>query len=206
MGMGKILILLAGYPATGKSTFCRELLKRHPELPVIAPDDIKEQVWDEFGFDSAEEKAKLEKIVWERYYKELEARMSQGVALVSDYPFSDKQKPTLVKLVAKYGYHVITVRFVGDLDEIYKRSLKRDLSQERHLGHLMNHYHKGDYLAERTKADALVTRELLERRCVKKGYGSFVLGDLVEVDATDIASVDEAAVVDQVEALAEKYA
>ena len=70
----------------------------------------------------------------------------------------------------------------------------------------MNHYHKGDYLAERTKADALVTRELLERRCVEKGYGSFVLGDLVEVDATDIASVDEAAVVDQVEALAEKYA
>ena len=33
-----------------------------------------------------------------------------------------------------------------------------------------------------------------------------MLGDLVEVDATDIASVDEAAVVDQVEALAEKYA
>ena len=70
----------------------------------------------------------------------------------------------------------------------------------------MNHYHKGDYLADRTKADALVTRELLEHRCVEKGYGSFVLGDLVEVDATDIASVDEAAVVDQVEALAEKYA
>ena len=101
--MRKTLILLAGYPATGKSTFCRELLKRHPELPVIAPDDIKEQVWDEFGFDSAEEKAKLEKVVWERYYKKLDECMSRGESLVSDYPFSDKQKPTLVKLVAKYG-------------------------------------------------------------------------------------------------------
>ena len=79
--MRKTLILLAGYPATGKSTFCRELLKRHPELPVIAPDDIKEQVWDEFGFDSAEEKAKLEKVVWERYYKKLDECMSRGRAL-----------------------------------------------------------------------------------------------------------------------------
>ncbi|MEE8724127.1 MAG: AAA family ATPase [Atopobiaceae bacterium] len=204
--MRKVLILLAGYPATGKSTFCKELLRRHPKLPVITPDDIKEQVWDEFGFDSAEEKAELEKVVWKRYYKKLEECMSRGEAFVSDYPFSDKQKPMLVKLVSRYDYHTITVRFVGDLAEIYKRSLKRDLSQERHLGHLMNHYHKGDYLADRTKADALVTRELLERRCVEKGYGSFVLGDLVEVDVTDIASVDETAVVDHVETLAKKYA
>lgn len=203
--MGKALILLAGYPATGKSTFCKELLGRHPELPVIAPDDIKEQVWDEFGFDTAEEKVALEKLVWERYYKRLEECMLQGGAIISDYPFSDKQKPTLAKLVNRYGYHAITVRFVGDLGEIYQRSLKRDLSQGRHLGHLMNHYHKGDYLADRTKADALVTRELLERRCVENGYGSFVLGDLVEVDATNIASVDEAAVAGRVEMLANEY-
>ena len=119
--MKKVMVLLAGYPATGKSTFCGELLKRHPDLPVIAPDDIKEQVWDEFGFDSLQEKDELEKLVWKRYYSELRHLMSDGRAFVTDYPFSDKQRPTLVKLVAEYGYRAITVRFVGDLDVIYKR-------------------------------------------------------------------------------------
>ena len=200
--MKKVMVLLAGYPATGKSTFCGELLKRHPDLPVIAPDDIKEQVWDEFGFDSLQEKDELEKLVWKRYYSELRHLMSDGKAFVTDYPFSDKQRPTLVKLVAEYGYRAITVRFVGDLDVIYKRSLARDLSQSRHLGHLMNHYHKGDVLADRSKADALVTRQLLEERCVTKGYGTFVLGDLIEVDATNIDDVDEEAIVDRVDELA----
>jgi predicted kinase len=203
--MKRILILLAGYPATGKSTFCRELLKRHPELPVIAPDDIKEQVWDEFGFDNLEQKTELEKLVWKEYYCSLEQIMSSGGSLVTDYPFSDKQKPQLVSLLLKYSYHAITIRFVGNLDVIYKRSLARDLSQDRHLGHLMNHYHKGDYLQDRTKADALVTREILEKRCIGKGYGKFVLGDLIEVDATDIESVDSSAIIDQVDEIAKRY-
>ena len=141
--MDKVLILLAGYPATGKSTFCKRLLERHPGIPVVAPDDIKEQVWDEFGYDDAEEKAALELRVWEIYYARIEGLMQTGVTVVSDYPFSEKQRPTLAGLVDRYGYRCVTVRFVGDLDAIYRRSLARDLSQSRHLGHLMNHYHKG---------------------------------------------------------------
>jgi predicted kinase len=195
----KILILLAGYPATGKSTFCKKLRKRHPELVLISPDDVKEEVWDEFGYDNAEEKAALEPRIWEIYYQRIAEQMKAGVPIVTDYPFSGKQRPSLVKLLDTYGYQPVTVRFVGDLDEIYKRSLARDLSQSRHLGHLMDHYHKGDYLEDRTKADALVTRELLEERCVTKGYGTFELGPTIEVDATDIASVDHEGLIDEIE-------
>ena len=199
--MRGVLILLAGYPATGKSTFCSYLLERHPGIPVIEPDDIKEEVWDEVGYDNAEEKARLELRVWDTYYRRLADFMEMGSAVITDYPFSGKQRPTLSKLLTRYGYRAITVRFVGDLDVIYARSLARDLSQERHLGHLMNHYRKGDYLEDRSKADALVTRELLEERCVGKGYGGFVLGSLIEVDATDIASIDKEGIVDRIEEL-----
>lgn len=199
--MVKTLLLLAGYPATGKSTFCLQFLRQHPDVLVVAPDDIKEEVWDEMGFEDADDKAAKELIVWKRYYERLEGLMSQGVPIVTDYPFSDKQKPALVSLVEKHGYRPITIRFVGDLDEIYKRSLARDLSQSRHLGHLMSHYHKGDYLGDRRKADALVTPELLRDRCICKGYGSFQMGDLVEVDATDIGSVDHDAIIRQVDSL-----
>lgn len=206
MGMDtdRVLVLLAGYPATGKSTFCKRLLERHPGIPVVAPDDIKEQVWDEFGYDDAEEKAALELRVWKIYYARIEELMRMGVTIVSDYPFSEKQRPTLVRLVGRYGYRCVTVRFVGDLDAIYRRSLARDLSQERHLGHLMNHYHKGDRIDDRMQADALVTPQILRKRCIGKGYGTFRIGDLVEVDATDIYSVDHDAIVDRIEELAAK--
>ena len=167
--MDKVLILLAGYPATGKSTFCKRLLARHPGIPIIAPDNIKEEVWDEVGFDTEEEKASLESEVWKRYYSSVEECMEYGSAIITDYPFSEKQRPTLSKLIDRYGYRAITVRFIGDLTAIYRRSRARDLSQSRHLGHIMSHYHKGDYLRDRSKADALVSLDILKDRCIGKG-------------------------------------
>lgn len=202
--MDKVLILLAGYPATGKSTFCKRLLARHPGIPVIAPDDIKEEVWDEVGFDTEGEKASLEAEVWRRYYSSIEECMGCGSAIITDYPFSDKQRPTLSKLVDRYGYHAITVRFVGDLAAIYQRSRARDLSQSRHLGHIMSHYHKGDCLGDRSQADALVTFDILKDRCIGKGYGVFQLGDLIEVDATDLSRIDNDAIIDRIDSFIEK--
>lgn len=199
--MGNVLVLLAGYPATGKSTFCARLLERHPQAAVISPDDIKERIWDERGFDDADEKAALEQDVWALYYEELDAAMAAGEFVITDYPFSEKQRPRLSRLLETHGYRAVTVRFVGDIDAIYQRSLARDLSPSRHLGHLMDHYHKGDCLLDRRQADALVTLEVLRDRCLNKGYGEFRLGDLVEVDATDISAVDYGALADQMERL-----
>lgn len=197
--MEQVLILLAGYPATGKSTFCSLFLGRHPGIPVVAPDDIKEEVWDECGFDDADEKERLELEAWSRYYARIEQLMRAGGPIITDYPFSGKQKPMLEWLVEKYGYRSVTVRFVGDLDRIYERSLARDLAPSRHLGHLMNRYHKGDCLDDRMKADCLVTPELLRWRCETKRYGSFRMGDLIEVDTTDISKADWGVVADRLE-------
>lgn len=197
--MAHVLILLAGYPATGKSTFCRALVKRHPDVTILAPDDIKERIWDEYGFDGPEEKAALDQMASAEYAQLMEDAMARGESVVGDYPFSDKQYAMLKRLSEKYGYQVITVRFVGDLVEIYKRSLARDLNPSRHLGHLVNHYHKGDVLEDRTKAEALVTFDTLKYRCETKGYGSFQLGDLVEVDTTDITKVDHEQIIDDIE-------
>lgn len=188
--MSKTLILLAGYPATGKSTLCKKLQKIYENAAVIAPDDIKEEYWDRIGFNNAQEKATLEIAVWKTYYDRLIRYMESEQLIITDYPFSNKQKPTLKLLCKLYEYQCITVRFVGDLKEIYKRSLARDLDQKRHLGHLMNHYHKGDYLENRLNADVLVSYDLLRYRCRSKGYGAFCLGTLLEVDATYVEKID----------------
>lgn len=199
--MGKCLVLLAGYPATGKSYLMARLVERHPgELSIATPDDIKERVWDEVGFDDAEEKATLEQEVWQRYYMEMDAHMARGGHVLSDYPFSEKQRPTLAELIARHGYHALTVRLVGDPETLYTRSYMRDLSQARHLGHLVSRYHKGDVLKDRSTADALVDKETFLTRCRTKGYDRFCLGDLIEVDATDVSSIDYKALLDKIDA------
>lgn len=187
--MSRILVLLAGYPACGKSTFSKQFISHYPDAFLIAPDDIKEEYWDMVGFNNAEEKATLEHSIWKTYYARMSKLMEKEVMILTDYPFSNKQKPMLTTLTELYEYRCITVRFIGDLQLIYKRSWERDQAQTRHLGHLMNHYHKGDVLLDRSKIDVPVTLDLLTKRCVSKGYGDFVMGDLVEVDASHIEKI-----------------
>ena len=52
------LILIAGLPASGKSSFAA-WASRQLSLPVIAKDDIKEHLFDTVGFRSYEEKVRL---------------------------------------------------------------------------------------------------------------------------------------------------
>lgn len=200
--MNKTLILLAGYPATGKSDLTARIVARHPgSCGMITPDEVKEEVWDECGFDDADEKARIELEVWKRYYRRLAELMDENELVISDYPFSDKQRACLEELAGDHGFQVVTVRLVGDPHVIYKRSLARDLSQGRHLGHLVNTYHKGDVLVDRTTADGLVTLEVFLDRCRTKGYEWFELGHLIEVDATNLASIDYPRLLDQIDEL-----
>lgn len=183
------LILVAGYPGTGKSYFCRWLKGKWPQVELLSPDDIKEGIWDEKGYEDQAGKDRLTQESWEAFYALLEKKMQQGLSLCLDYPFSGKQKPTLEKLVAKYGYQPVTIRLVGDFEVLCGRQLKRDLDPSRHLGHIMSHYHKGDVLEDRREADSLVSREEFLHRCQSRGYGDFALGALQEVDVTDFQTI-----------------
>ena len=188
--MGKIIILLAGYPATGKSYFCSIIREQYPRFGVVSQDVLKESLWDEYGFDSVEEKRALEMKSWEIFYENLDRRMEEGEYLISDYPFSEKQKRRLGVIAEKNGYQVITIRLTGDIDILYERSKKRDLSPSRHLGHLMTHYHKGDVLEDRRRADMMVTYDIFKQRCLDRGYDKFELGHLIEVDVTSYDKID----------------
>lgn len=188
--MRRTMILLAGYPATGKSYFCNKILEKYPQFSVISQDELKEGLWDKYGFDNLEEKTALEVQSWEIFYRNMEQKMEAGEFLISDYPFSGKQKGRIQDIAERNGYQIITIRLKGDIDVLYERSRKRDLSSSRHLGHLVSRYHKGDVLDERGKADMLVSYEVFRQRCLERGYDKFALGYLIEVDVTDYGRID----------------
>ena len=90
--MKKTLVLLAGYPGTGKSYLMRQIQEAYPTFQILSPDAYKEEMWDRYGFDTMEEKEADIKKAWMEYYKDMEDMMQMDISILSDYPFSDKQK------------------------------------------------------------------------------------------------------------------
>jgi predicted kinase len=199
--MKKSLILLAGYPATGKSYMCRTILEKYPRIVTINQDEYKERKWDAYGFNNIEEKTNLEMLAWEDFYQALEDHMDKSDSIISDYPFSEKQRGRLASLAEHFGYEVITIRLTGDIDKLYERSRKRDLDPSRHLGHMVSCYHKGDVMEDRSQADCLVTYEIFLDRCLHKGYDKFQLGHLIDVDATEFSNIDYPAILKEIGAV-----
>ena len=181
--MKKYLILIAGSPATGKSYLINEMRRVLGDFFLITPDEGKEILADTIGFNNLTEKAELEERVWDFYYSALALYMDVGKRIVvSEYPFSDKQKDKLSVLAERYEYEPITIRLVADFDTLWARRKVRDVEPDRHLSHIMSHYRFGDELIDRSQADNLIIE--------KRGYNHFELGSLVEFDVSDFSTVD----------------
>lgn len=199
--MNKYFILLAGSPGTGKTYLMNKLRERFPEMYAITLDEIKEYYADSIGFDTLAERAEQERVkVYPFYYKALDFYMEAGKqVVVSEYPFSDKQKGTLQELAEKYGYEVITIRLTADFDVLWTRRYKRDREHNRHLSYIMAHYHYGDTLEDRSLATNHITKEAFQKIIRDRRYDEFQLGTLYEFDVTDYAKVDYTPLLDKLE-------
>lgn len=196
--MKNTLLLLAGYPGTGKTYLCNKILERNSCFLILSPDTIKESFWDLYGYDTLEEKEILNKKSLEEYYNQMEKALQKGQNIISDYPFSAKQKQTLKSLTAKYDCQVITIRLIADIDVLFERQKKRDMDETRHIGHILNCYHKGQTLDSRKQAEGLLSYEEFCNRCKNRGYDTFELGHTIEIDVTDFKAINYTALLDDV--------
>ena len=187
--MKQTFILLAGYPGTGKSYLAKMLIEQCGTFRLCSPDEFKEYFWDAYGFDTEAEKNHLIEMSWQKYYQALSALFAEGYSVISDYPFSEKQKTTLSMLEDTFHVQILTIRLVGDLSVLYERQRSRDLQNSRHLGHIVKKYHKGQAIHHK-EADNLLNQSEFHKRCTTRGYGEFSLGKLIELDVTDFTKVD----------------
>ncbi|WLT00192.1 AAA family ATPase [Lactobacillus helsingborgensis] len=188
--MKKSLILLAGFPGTGKSYLANLIIEKFSSIKLLSPDSIKEKNWDLYGFNNLNEKEELIQRSWKEYYQEMEEEFRQGKSVLSDYPFSEKQRDKLDQLTRKFNYQVITIRLIADLDVLFARQKKRDLDDTRHLGHILTSYHKNDSIISRENADNLLDYKEFISRCTTRGYDKFSLGTLYKLDVTDFSKVN----------------
>ena len=197
--MKKYLILLAGSPGTGKTYLLQLLKQRLPDMYTITIDEIKEDYADSVGFDDLSQRAEQERTkVYPFFYRALELYMEAGKkVIVSEYPFSDKQKGRLRDLADTYAYEVITIRLTADFEVLWERRYQRDREPERHLSYIMDHYHYGDSLEDRSLGTNHITKEEFRRIINERKYAEFALGTLYEFDVTDYQRVDYGPLLDQ---------
>lgn len=186
----KVLILLAGLPGTGKTYLSKIIKNKLGPFYTLSQDDLKEFYCDMYGYQNLEEKKDVEKIAWAKYFEIMEQQMKIASNIISDYPFSQKQKPHIKQLVESYGYKVVTIRLTANLDILFERQKKRDLDPTRHLSHIVTSYKKGDHIVDRSMVDNLLTYDEFVKRCTTRGYDTFELGKLYEVDVTDYTTVN----------------
>lgn len=197
-------ILLAGMPATGKSTMAKVLSKRL-KLPAISKDSIKELLFDNVGFQSRAEKVNLGIASMEIMYYTAGQLMKAGQPFILENNFESSEKG-MKNLVEKYQYSALTLTLTGDYKVIYQRFLERESSPDRHRGHVVNDCYpekKGNG-PEGPKA-ASISYENYVRGIEQRGFEGFcVAGRQIKVDTTDFSKIDMEELLTQIAAWKEE--
>lgn len=191
----KNLILVAGLPQSGKTSFC-DYLTKALQIPVISKDTIKASLYETVGFDNSAQKKILSEASFNIMYLVAAQSMKLGLPVILEGNFDSNSLPDLKELIKKYDYHCIAVRFGGDLRIIYDRFIKRCHANNVQTGHVSTEsYPAGVNAVQRPD----YTFEQFRDMVIQRGIMDFSLGnDLICVDSSDFTKVDYSAICDDI--------
>lgn len=197
-----VCILVTGIPAAGKSFFSG-YLSGQLGVPCIAKDSIKEVLFDTIGFDSRNEKVRLDDAASDAMLYFTEQLMKSKTVFIVESNFEKKNKSQIIELINRNGYKCITVCMSGEYDVLYKRLILRNKSLERHPGHIVNdHYPREikdtDYNAMSYEQ---YVREIEQREMDEFDYGDTYL----RIDTTEIKEVNWQSIADEIERAVSEY-
>ena len=182
-------ILVSGMPASGKSTVAGKI-SAGLNLPMLSKDSIKEILFDDLGFSSREEKVRLGVAAMHMMYYAAEQLMRAGKPFLLENNFEDASVAGISALLERYRYVGVTLRLTGDPEAVYRRFAARDLSGDRHRGHIVNDRYPEPEGAPRENPTRKTCEQFLSD-IENRGYARFCAnGPLIEVDATDLQHVD----------------
>lgn len=192
------LIIVAGMPATGKSTVAAGLAEAF-QYPILEKDNIKEVLFDTVGFENYPQKRKLDIAANGVLLHVLELMLKANASVIVVNNFDTESARQLCGLMETYRPRSVTVFLNGDAQVLYQRYIQRDNQHKRHLGHILQeHYppHEGDSL------DYTMTREEFDEKFFKRGMDQFRCpGERIDLDMTDFDAVCVEDVARQIRAL-----
>jgi len=192
------LIIVAGMPATGKSTVAAGLAEAF-QYPILEKDNIKEVLFDTVGFENYPQKRKLDIAANGVLLHVLELMLKANSSVIVVNKCDTESARQLCELMETYRPRSVTVFLNGDAQVLYQRYIQRDNQHKRHLGHILQeHYppHEGDSL------DYTMTRAEFDEKFFKRGMDQFRCpGERIDLDMTDFDAVCVEDVARQIRAL-----
>lgn len=193
------LILIAGLPATGKSRFASYLQQRL-NIPLLCKDSMKEILFDTIGFQSHDEKTKLNHAALESLYYAARQILAAGSSVILENNFEWYALPGLEQMIAAYGCEPITIFFGGDERVIYRRYVERNADPTRHRGHVLSTCYP-----EKENIGVIpepISLQEFQESFRKRGMSVFRIGEKrIDVDTTDFSKVDYDAILQRLRAL-----
>ena len=187
------LIILAGMPASGKTTFAAKL-SAALGYPVLEKDNLKESLFDVIGFQTYEQKRLMDTAATAVLLRCADALLKGGQSLILVNNFRKDMEADVEALLQAHTCRCVFVFFGGDGDVFYKRYVARDLRGERHLGHVLQEHYPpwpGDPLTH------TMTREEFAEKFEKLGMQDFHVTGIrrIDVDATHPETIDTEALI-----------
>ena len=193
------IIIVAGMPASGKTTFVNKLSKALG-YPVLEKDAIKEELFDVIGFQNYAQKRLMDVAATAVLLRCADSLLSGGQSMILVYNFRADAAPTVEAMLEKHNCGCIFLFFGGDGDVFYERYVQRDLVPTRHLGHVLQDRYPpqpGDPLTYS------MTREEFASKFEHLGMNQFQIsrGTRIDIDATYPERIDTEAVIAQIRSL-----
>jgi len=172
-----LLVIVTGLPGTGKTTLGRRLAA-DLGLSFLYKDGIKETLFDGLGWSDREWSRRLGLASYDLLFYFLGVELAAGRSLVVESNFSARYDASrFLALKERHGFEPFQILCHAAGDVVFERFRSRATSPDRHPGHV-----EGANMAE---FEPIVRQGRPDPLAIG--------GTLVEVDTTDFAQVDYAA-------------
>lgn len=177
-----LVVVVTGAPATGKTTLGRRLAS-DAGLPFVAKDDIKEILFDTLGWSDRAWSRKLGDATFELLFHYMEVELRAGRSFIIESNFRPElSTSSFLYLQKQFGFRPLQIVCWTEPTILFGRYKQRYLRGVRHPGHVDQ-----DVVAE-------IQTEVMEN------VGPMALGgEVIEVDTTDFARIDYAAMYQRVQ-------
>lgn len=182
------IIIVAGLPGSGKSSFAEWLAKK-TGITMISKDEIKEVLFDTVGFKNREGKTRLNNASLELMFYVTKILLNQGENVILENNFENNAYPLFEKLTSEFDVNIVNIFVGGDSKTIYERFVTRNMDPNRHRGHVISTEYP-EPAGKEEIPEPPIDYETFYSRFKERGMMDFHIGDsIIKVDATDFNKV-----------------